>query len=365
MAEASAPVFPFNSLSCTQTPFQFPKVAKVSDLPEYKTSTIRLIGDKTGPGRILQRASKDGQLIEENTQITLLFEGQTFNISDTILHFPGMHRLPGSDSPPAGELHIYFRVNKPSKQQMVRDDVCVVIPIKVGVGKGVDYFSYLNRDAAVRTEYLPPLTSILTDKTPVILYKGKDLKNRAAGLPRPDTQCLPNSYAIQHIILQNPVNIRAKDVERIKAINEYIELEPPNDPISVVDLRRFCAIYTNPGLRIGSFTQAPTDLPAGVKRMADMKCRPIDEKKDIKGDKIIINENARKIFLPDELYGKRKLEDENGVPGAGSGSSIKPGQFEDILAIPIGGAIGLTFTAFIVWGINSVVWRMNPLPIPT
>jgi hypothetical protein len=365
MAEASAPVFPFNSLSCTQTPFQFPKVAKVSDLPEYKTSTIRLIGDKPGPGRILQRASKDGQLIEENTQITLLFEGQTFNISDTILHFPGMHRLPGSDSPPAGELHIYFRVNKPSKQQMVRDDVCVVIPIKVGVGKGVDYFSYLNRDAAVRTEYLPPLTSILTDKTPVILYKGKDLKNRAAGLPRPDTQCLPNSYAIQHIILQNPVNIRAKDVERIKAINEYIELEPPNDPISVADLRRFCAIYTNPGLRIGSFTQAPTDLPAGVKRMADMKCRPIDAKKDIKGDKIIINENAREIFLPDELYGKRKLEDENGVPGAGSGSSIKPGQFEDILAIPIGGAIGLTFTAFIVWGINSVVWRMNPLPIPT
>ena len=359
-----ANVFPFNSLSCAQTPFQFPKVARVSDLPEFKTSTIRIMGDKPGPGRVLERASKDGQLIEENTQITLLYEGQTFNISDTILHFPGMHRLPGEDSPAAGEIHVYFRVNKPSKQQFVRDDVCVVIPIKIGTGKGVDYFSYLNRDATARTEYLPALTKILTDKTPVMLYKGKDLKNRGAGLPRPDTQCLPDSYAIQHIVLQNPVNVRAKDVERIKAINQYIELEPPSDPISVVDLRRFCAIYKNPGLRVGSLSQSPTELPAGVKRMADMKCRPIDAKKDIQGDKIIIDKNARNVFLPDELYGKRKLEDENGVPGAGSSSTIKPGEFENYLAMPIGGAIGLTFTAFIVWGINSVVWRMNPLPMP-
>ena len=55
-----ANVFPFNSLSCAQTPFQFPKVAKVSDLPEFKTSTIRIMGDKPGPGRVLERASKDG-----------------------------------------------------------------------------------------------------------------------------------------------------------------------------------------------------------------------------------------------------------------------------------------------------------------
>ena len=359
-----APVFPFNSLSCTQTPFQFPKVAKVDDLPEYKTSPIRIMGDAPGPGRILQRASKDGQLIEENSQITLLFEGQTFNISDTVIHFPGMHRLPGNDSPSAGEIHVYFRANKPSLRGAVRDNVCVIIPLTVGTGKGVEYFAYLNRDATARTEYLPALVSILTDKTPVLLYKGKDLKNRGAGLPHPDTQCLPNSYAIQHIILQTAVNIRAKDVERIKAINDYIELEPPSDPISVVDLRRFCAVYTKPGLRVGSFIQAPTDLPAVVKRMSEMKCQTVDTKKDIRGDKIIIDENARNVFLPDEIYNKRKLEDEVGVPGVSSGQTIKPGEFEDILAIPIGGLIGLTFTAFIVWGINSVVWRKLTLSRP-
>ena len=63
------PVFPFNSLTCTQTPFQFPKLLKVGDLPEYKTSEIRIIGSTPGPGRLLERAVHDGQLIEENPQI--------------------------------------------------------------------------------------------------------------------------------------------------------------------------------------------------------------------------------------------------------------------------------------------------------
>ena len=88
----SGKVFPFNSLSCTQTPFQFPKLLKVDDIPEYKISEIRIVGTTPGPGRVLERAARDGQLIEENPQISLIFERQTFNISDTVLHFPGMHR---------------------------------------------------------------------------------------------------------------------------------------------------------------------------------------------------------------------------------------------------------------------------------
>jgi len=354
---AAQPVFPFNSLSCTQTPFQFPKTLKVGDLSAYK-SEIRIMGSTAGPGRVLERAVKDGQLVEENPQISLLFEGQTFNITDTVLHFPGMHRPPATENPPAGEIHVYFRNHKPAKRlQQARDDLCVVIPIKIGTGKGVDYFSYLNRDAGLRSEYLPALTSILTDKTPVILYKGKDLKNRGYGLPNPDTQCLPESYTIQFICLQNPVNIRAKDVERLKSANKYIELEPPSDPVNVVDLRRFCAIQSSPGLRVGSSAESPTDLPAGVKRMDSMKCRPIDPKKDIRGDKIIVDEKARNVFLPDEIYGKKRLDDEGGIPGVTSDTALQPGDFEDLLAAPIGIAIGLFLTGVIMWLLLGIVYR--------
>jgi hypothetical protein len=351
-------VFPFNSLTCTQTPFQFPKTLKIADLPNYK-SEIRIMGSTAGPGRVLERAVKDGQLIEENPQISLLFEGQTFNITDTVLHFPGMHRQPATENPPAGEIHVYFRNHKPAKRlQQVRDDLCVVIPIKIGTGKGVDYFSYLNRDAGLRSEYLPALTSILSDKTPVILYKGKDLKNRGYGLPNPDSQCLPESYAIQFIFLQNSVNIRAKDVERLKAANKYIELEPPSDPINLVDLRRFCAIQSSPGLRVGSSAESPTDLPDGVKRMDSMKCRPIDPKKDIRGDKIIVDEKARNVYLPDEIYGKKRLENEE-VPGlpTTSDTALQPGDFEDLMALPVGIAIGLFMTGLVMWGLLGIVYR--------
>jgi hypothetical protein len=359
-AKVESPVFPFNSLSCTQTPFQFPKTLKVGDLPEYK-SEIRIMGATAGPGRVLERASKDGQLVEENSQISLLFEGQTFNISDTVLHFPGMHRPPATENPPVGEIHVYFRNHKPAKRlQQVRDDLCVVIPIKIGTGKGVDYFAYLNRDAGLRSEYLPALLSVLTDKTPVILYKGKDLKNRGYGLPNPDTQCLPESYAIQFIFLQNPIFIRAKDVERLKTANKYIEQEPPSDPVNIVDLRRFCAIQSSPGLRVGSSSASPNDLPDGVKRMDSMKCRPLDPKKDIRGDKIVVNEKARNVYLPDELYGKKRVDEEGGanMPGpTTSDSSLQPGDFEDLLALPIGFAIGLFLTGCIMWGLLGIVYR--------
>ena len=360
-AKVESPVFPFNSLSCTQTPFQFPKTLKVGDLPEYK-SEIRIMGATAGPGRVLERASKDGQLIEENSQISLLFEGQTFNVSDTVLHFPGMHRPPATENPPVGEIHVYFRNHKPAKRlQQVRDDLCVVIPIKIGTGKGVDYFAYLNRDAGLRSEYLPALLSVLTDKTPVILYKGKDLKNRGYGLPNPDIQCLPESYAIQFIFLQNPIFIRAKDVERLKTANTFIEQEPPSDPVNIVDLRRFCAIQSSPGLRVGSSSASPNDLPDGVKRMDSMKCRPLDPKKDIRGDKIIVNEKARNVYLPDELYGKKRVDEEGGanMPGAPttSDSSLQPGDFEDLLALPIGIGIGFFLTGCVMWGLLGIVYR--------
>ena len=352
------PVFPFNSLTCTQTPFQFPKLLKVGDLPEYKTSEIRIIGSTPGPGRLLERAVHDGQLIEENPQISLMFERQRFTISDTILHFPGMHRGPG-ESTPAGEIHMYFRNQKPAKRlQQIRDDLCLIIPIKVGTGKGANYFEFLNRDAALRSQYLPSITSILTDKTPAILYTGKDLKNRGYGLPNPDSQCLPDSYAIQFIFLQTPINIRVKDVERLKGDHRVIELEPPSDPVNVVDLRRFCALYKT-GLRVGSATESPVDLPAGIKPMDSLKCRPIDPKKDIRGDKIVVDKNARKVFLADELYGPKKLEDDVGLAGAPSTSStIQPGDFEDILAAPVGIFIGgFVLGGGVLWGLLSVCYR--------
>ena len=350
-------VFPFNSLSCTQTPFQFPKNLKLENIPEYKTSEIRILGSTAGPGRLLERAGRDGQLIEESPQISLIFERQTFNISDTILHFPGMHRPPATENPPAGEIHMYFRNSKPNKRlQGVTDDLCVVIQIKIGSGKGANYFEYLNREASLRSEFLPAITSILTDKSPAILYKGKDLKNRGCGLPNAESQCLPEAHAVQFIFLQEPVFCRIKDVERLKKANAA-ELESPSEPISITDLRRFCAYYKSPGFRIGSLEQNPTALPDGIKRMDSLKCRVVDTKKDIKGNNIVIDPKARNIYLPDELGSKKLVDDDDGSANTPSDStSFQPGDFEDIIAIPMGITVAYYVTAFIFSVIHPVLW---------
>jgi hypothetical protein len=342
MSNEPKAVFPFNSLSCKQTPFQFPKDKKIDDIPLYKSSEIRLFGSTAGPGRVLARANRDGLLIEENPQILLSFERQNFTITDTILHFPGMHRLPGEEKPSAGELHIYFRNQKAGKRlQAIRDDVCLVIPIKIGIGTGVQYFEFLNRDAMLRSEYLPALTKVLTDKTPAILYKGKDLKNRGCGMPNPESQCLPEAYTLQHIVFMNSLFIRAKDVERLKTTHRTIEQEPPSDPIGILDLQRFCAYFKSPGIRIGSSSERPTELPAGVTNMESLKCRALDPKRDIKGDKIILDPKARSVHLPSELKTPQQLEEEDGAVGrAPSAGGIQPGDFEDYIAVPLGVMLG-------------------------
>jgi hypothetical protein len=337
--------FPFNSLSCTQTPLHWPRDAKLTDIPEYKTSDIRILGTTAGPGRLLQRSGRDGQTIEENPQITMIFEKQTFNVTDVVLHFPGMHKIPGFDKPPAGEIHVYFRN---SKRRQIRDNLCLVIPIRHGSGKGSNYFEFLNRDAQMRTEFLPSLTSILTDKTPALLYKGKDLKNRGCGLFNPESQCLPESYAIQYIVLQTSVFIRPKDVERLRQANPSTEMEVPSDPVQPTDLLRFCAYYKSPGLRIGSTNVAPSDLPNGVVRMDSLKCRSIDTRKDIKGDKIIIDPKARLIHLPSTIEGQGQGQDESAPSVSNTtGYDIQPGDFEEVIALPL----GLTIGSFLAGGL--------------
>ena len=91
-----------------------------------------------------------------------------------------------------------------------------------------------------------------------------------------------------------------------------------------------------------------------------MKCRPIDPKKDIRGDKIVVDEKARRVFLADELYGPKKLQDDVGAPGEPGGNStgLQPGDFEDILAAPVGITIGgFVMAGGIIWGLLSVCYR--------
>jgi len=92
--------------------------------------------------------------------------------------------------------------------------------------------------------------------------------------------------------------------------------------------------------------------------MDSLKCRPLDPKKDIRGDKIIVDEKARNVYLPDELYGKKRIDENEGMPGpTTSDTSLQPGDFEDLLALPIGIGIGLFLTGLIMWFLLGIVYR--------
>jgi hypothetical protein len=150
-------------------------------LAKCLSCTVRLTSKIAGPGNVTTRA--DGLLLNENPTTSISVNGIMHNLVETILTFPGAHRLQNNQSPPVAELFLYFQNNRDFSQHL-----CLALPLDVGKGDANFYFASL--DTGVRNDR-PTVGSILPPGAKYIMYKGADLRGRTNSDPRPKGLCTP------------------------------------------------------------------------------------------------------------------------------------------------------------------------------
>lgn len=200
------------SLSCAETPLAWPLSTQVGALTPSSTSGVHVFSPHSGSLQILTRRQQggfgDGVNIVESNTVAADFRGQRYSYDEAIFHTPGLHVFPGQTEVYPAEYHVYLETFAEPKRA-----ITLVIPVSHHVtAPGVEYWAACSAKpdpTAVR----PVLTSLLTTGTPVVAYRGPDLRGRTADHPTTEACSTPEER--QFLLVMSPVQIRASDLERI------------------------------------------------------------------------------------------------------------------------------------------------------
>lgn len=332
-----------NSLTCNQLPLQWPPAVSLNRIPENKSAGIALTVPVAGSGSLLPRPARDGQSIDESVQITLTYEKTQYSIVETIYYTPGVHRLPGEQKPVDAEVHVYFRPTRitPGQKLPSNGSHCIIIPIKINVnGRGRTYFEYLGRDAASRAQNMPSLGTLIEPNSPILLYKGKDMRLRTCVSPTQDRLCAADSPALIYMMLLRPTNMSAADHLRLRTATRPEPLCQP-DPIEVLNeklLRDFTSVYKT-GIRINlpekrKGRSRGSGGGKGVYETTAVKCEKINPDTDVKDGLVYVSKQSKSTL-------QNHLDAHNADALVPNSEDFLPGDFERFGAIGLGILFGV------------------------
>jgi hypothetical protein len=234
----------------------------------------------------------------------------------------------------AAELHIYFRGETTATTNSF---YTLVLPIKIGEGTGTDFFASLG----VLQRSRPTLSSILSEDTPMIMYKGTSLEGRTKDAK---TACSNAVNKVNYLVALKPLYMLSADLVRFKALlaKETVYKGPviANEPIANAKLSLITYI---PSLTL---TKSKVKKVAdGYEETAQVKCRPLNRTRDIKGSKVFVGGPGQYRTLKEELEAADTALNGLGEPAASTDVS----RIESVLAIVLGVLLGLVIFGIIVW----------------
>lgn len=279
----------------------------------------------------------DGLSIAGSTSNVFIANTVNHNWIETRLVVPGAHAVikkKDVDSLVKGnaEIQIYFKSEK-----RATDIKCICIPILVGNGRGKEYFATLGSIQRNR----PSFTSLWAESTEFVLYTAKDLRNRST------VSCATDANKVQYLVATQPAFININDLARLKSnltkANGYVSGPPNTQSVST----KLSLISYIPSIQIASKTSSETRKVAnGYVETAQVKCRPLDQKRDISGNLIYVGGK--------ELRGDTSLDKELEAAADFSNGfkeptgTIQGSDIETILGIVLGVVVGIVVIAFLV-----------------
>jgi len=322
---------PATGLSCAETPFYPPRGLKPSDLATCSSCRLDFKAPNAGTkGYINRGAVADGIGVDESPLASLVYNGTSYGLYDTVIWRKGAHRDFFSDTAYDMEMNLYFRNILDTTKQLA-----LAIPITIDNSKSMSYFNELaNQDPTKRTQTLETL--IRTDK-PVLTYKGIDLRKRNAAAPTAAPQC---SDLLSNItwFVTGTTYIAVGDANRIRGASLSGNVDPPV-PTGVPTnerCRSMCMIV--PTISVNSTGDSRKEKPKDVYLTRALQCQRITPSEDVKGGAVYLKNQKQDNTLADELDSAAALDAPLEVA---ANSGIRPREIEDLLATAIGVALAV------------------------
>ena len=315
---------------CAESPVHIPENYALSQIPRYKSATLRLVSQIAGPGTVSPRA--DGLAVDENPTASFSVNGVQYSLRECVLMIGGAHRLASRPSPCVAELAVYFTSVDDGKTT-----VCLSLPIDIGVGPANKYFATLGENTF---KGRPTLGSIVPGSAQILVYRGADLRGRTASSSQPRALCDPVRAITTYYVCMTPIVMAAPDYKRLMdRAGKGLKGPPkPLAPLPQSRITQLCslvnglALVTAPplGKKLGDPSD-PTD--PGIPTAA-VKCYRLNPEKDIVNGKIYVGGKGVPFNASDpDVAAKESL--------------VKPGDIQRWIGIILGIVGGILICAFI------------------
>ena len=250
-----------------------------------------------------------------------------------------MHSI-GDTSGIEGELHMMFRgdANRNSLYSLV-------IPLEIGSSASAPFFASLG--TVQRTQL--SIGAILPADMPMLLFRGASIYTRTANAPTCEDGTVDK---INYVYGLKRLTLAQKDVDRFKRLlNAHTPYTNGGGPVvgtTAIPASKLSLISYIPKLLVTSSKVTGTGTKAvqnGYVETAQVKCRPLDPARDIKGSKVFVGGPGESRTLKDEL--EDAANPNAGLAEAEASPNVE--KIESVLAILIGVLLGVVTISFIVW----------------
>jgi hypothetical protein len=325
--------------ACSETPIKLENITENQDILEVLKqqkilAKVRITSLIAGTGHV----TPNGQgLAFDLPQTTLEFNGVRHSCYGCLLSFPAMHSINVTGLQykdlSAAELHVQFKGDTDATRSSY---YTLVVPIKIGEGQGADFFASLGNLQRTR----PTFGSILSEDTPLIMYKGTDLAGR---LKDTASTCSNDVQKVQYLVALRPLFLRFSDLTRLKAKLPTTYVGPVQATMPIQSAKLPLISYI-PSILLTKST-VPKKIVNGYVEQAQVKCRPLNQSEDIKGSQVYVGGPGKYKTLKDELQDAADLSKMLEGPEATADVS----RIETILAIVLGVLLGVFLIAVVIW----------------
>jgi hypothetical protein len=184
---------------------------------------------------------------------------------------------------------------------------------------------------------------------PLLLFRGASIYTRTANAPTCEDGTVEK---INYVYGLKRLTLAQKDVDRFKRLlNAYTPYTTGGGPLTgttAIPPTKLSLISYIPKLLVTSSKVTGTGTKAvqnGYVETAQVKCRPLDPARDIKGSKVFVGGPGESRTLKDELEDAANPKVGLAEPEA----SANVEKIESAIAIVIGVLVGVVIISFIVW----------------